>query len=432
MRLQKNHKLTRRAGFWIAAVAFAGLGMAVSACLPVIAQNGGDTSVTRRPNGQFEARIATDRTQYGSNRAVQITLSLTNLGQIPNAVSTGGRREYDFTVRDGRTRQAVYTMSKHRGPVRMVSFNLQPGQSRVNRELWDQRDDAGKPLPRGVYLIEATIYPQETVSTQVFLSENDRPGRPDLPDPDRPNPGNPGVPGRPGSPNTPFRNLESTLKASTRQVRPGNTVKFAYTVRNTAATAQVLSFRSGKQFDLTVVAPNGKTVWVDSSRKLYIQSLTELRLEPGASRTFETDWSVPQEASAGSYRVIAALEPILPGGNGNRDAQVAAAAITVAVGSGGGSEDPGNPGVPRVVSLRDLVNSGLRAVGQRVRVSGVYIGQQGGYGAPPVRRADWVIASEGVTMYISGEDPGVSAGNTVTVTGIVRRTSDGRTYIERL
>jgi hypothetical protein len=41
-----------------------------------------------------------------------------------------------------------------------------------------------------------------------------------------------------------------------------------------------------------------------------------------------------------------------------------------------------------------------------------------------------VISSEGVTLYVSGPDPSVSAGRMVTVTGTVRRTNDGRLYLE--
>lgn|GEM_PF-3372325 len=403
----------------------------VGTVMPAYAQIGGDTAVTRRPNGNYEASLYTDRTQYSANRAVQITMFLTYLGNIPNTIYTERNREYDFVVREGRTQKAVFTLSKHREPIRPVSISMRPGETRTYRELWDQRDDNGKPLPRGVYVIKARIHPQQAVTTQIFLSDRDGnprplPGKPE--NPGNPNPGKPenprpGYPGLPGGGNPPSKDsFASSLRASDTRVRPGQEVTLTYNVKNNSKAQFIYVFSSGKQFDMNATAPNGQIVWTDSRDKVYAMALTQLSFQPGETRTFTTKWVVPENARPGAYRLMAFLTP------SSQNLGQVPAAVTVMVSNEGGG---GNPGSPQEVSLREVVNSGAPMVGQRVTVSGVYIGLKGGYGSPPVSRSDWVLAGDGVTCYINGNTPALSLGSTVTVTGTIRRTSDGRIYLQR-
>jgi hypothetical protein len=81
----------------------------------------------------FEARIVTDRTQYRRGRAVEVTLSLTNITGVTLHPFPGNSREYDFWVRDGRTGQVVYTLSKHREKTRFEPYALASGESRYFR-----------------------------------------------------------------------------------------------------------------------------------------------------------------------------------------------------------------------------------------------------------------------------------------------------------
>lgn len=420
------------------------VGAALLAPMVAYAQ-GGDTSFTRRPNGQYEARIGTDRTQYTPNRAVQITMTMTNLLDRTASIAPGlNTRPYDYWVRDSRSNRVVYTLSKHRQFDRNNSYTLAGGESRTFREFWDQRDDAGKAVPSGVYVIEARLWPQETVSTQIFLSDRGG-GRPDPPSRPEPEPGPP-IPGKPtpGNPDNPIPGkpglirLRSTLQADRQRYAPGQTMTLTYTVVNGGTAPAVLNFTSGKQFDMTATAPNGRKVWQWSEGRMFPMMLTTLRLAPGESKVYSATWQLPNNVPVGAYRLYAFLTPRDMEGAG-----AASATVRVAFGNVGGNDGnnegewghPGRPNDPRPgrpvpVTLRDLINKGRNAVGQRVSVSGIYLGLRGGFGAPPVRRSDWVISSEGVSLYVSGPDPSVAAGRPVTVIGTVRRTNDGRLYLE--
>lgn len=387
------------------------------------AQVNGDSSVTQRPNGSIEARVSLDRTQYPSNRAVAVNMTVTNIGRQNQTITVGRNYSYDYSIRDSRTQRVVYQMSRHRQPSG-GNFTLRPGDVRTYRELWDQRDDSGKPVGAGVYVIEARIMPQGAVSTQFFLTGQGG-GRPDQ-DP-QPGPGDPGQPNPPGTPNNGLRGLLST---DTTRVQTGQTVRFTYTVDNQTRETMRLAFASGKQFDMAITGPQGRVVWTASQGMSYIQSLTQFELRPTERKVFQQRWTVPSNLAPGTYRVTAYLTPQ------RNPSGVGTAVTTIVVGGYNGPIRRGDEGreggSARVVGLRDLVNDGIRSVGKRVTVSGIYMGLRGGDGAPPVRRSDWVLASEGVSLYVSGPDQGVQPGGNVTVTATVRRTNDGRLYLDML
>jgi hypothetical protein len=430
-------------GILITALSISGVSLTAT---PAWAQfgSGGDTSVTRRPYNYLEGRIVTDRTNYASNRAVQITLSLTNLSNQRHSFATGKSPLYDVTVKDGRTNKVVYRASNHRNVPRGVNYTLVPEDTRTYRELWDQRDDSGNRVPPGVYIIEGAIYPQGTASTQVYLSDSGRPTEPGRP-------GEPGdSPGRPGDPNVPGRpapggRLSSTLQASRTRVQPGDTVTLTYTVLNRGEVPVTLPFSSSQRFDMTATGPQGRTVWQQSQDMMYAQALGQLELGPGQRQTFTARWQVDKSARPGAYNVIAFLTPR---NTGSGAVSKAPAALNVIVGSGSPSYgNSGNTGAPdtgmgtapsatapiRIVGPSVLAGpQGRSLVGQRVMVSGTYQGLKGGAGAPPARRSDWVLSGEGVTLYVSGSNPTTREGSPVTITGYVRQAADGRLYIESL
>lgn len=414
-------------------------GAAMLPASPAWAQFGGngDTSVTRRPYANLEGKIFTDRTNYTPGRAVQVTLSLENLTNQRRTFATGQNREYDISVKDGRSGKIVYRLSNHRNIRRGLTYTLQGNDSKTIRELWDQRDDRGNRVPTGVYIVEGSVWPQGTASTQIFIAEgDDRPGRPDRPDrPGRPDdPDRPGRPGEPGRP-TPGGSLNSTLQVDRTRVQPGDTVSLTYTIANRSDVPLIIPFASGKRFDMTATGPQGRQVWQQSEGMMYTQALGQIQIGPGQRQTFTARWQVDRNARPGSYQVLAFLTP-----RGN--ASKAPAVANIVVGGGGrayndGNPAPGNvvvtpaPGAVHIVGPRALAGpQGRSFIGQRVTVSGVYQGRQGGDGAPPSRRADWVLAGEGVTLYVSGNDPASQKGAPVTVTGYVRQTQDGRLYID--
>jgi hypothetical protein len=422
--------------------------------------NSGDSSVSRRPNVGFEARVQTDRTQYRPGRAVEVTMLLTNIARAAQRPFPGSNREYDFWVRDGRTNQVVYTLSKHRERRPFEPYGLDPGASRYFRELWDQRDDSGKRVPQGVYTVEARIWPQQTVSTQIYLSDEDEPSRPPRPrpgDPD-PNPGNPGD----------NDGLKTTLRADRTRVAPGDSVSLTYTVSNLSDAPLTLNFPSGKQFDMTATSQNGSLAWQQSRGLFYTQSFTRIRLNPGEQKVFNATWQIAPNVPGGVYRLSAFLTP-----QNARGQAYAPASFRLGIGNAGNDNGLGNgapggnggvynggftPGAPpsdgygrnggivvanptngpvimngvHLVGLREFVSPRASSyVGQRVTITGTYLGQKGGYGTPPRLRTDWVVVGDGTSIYVSGAVPtDAREGRNIVVTGTARRTNDGRVYID--
>jgi hypothetical protein len=409
--------------------------------------NSGDSSVTRRPNVGFEARVQTDRTQYGRERAVEVTMSLMNIASGNQRPFPGNNREYDFWVRDGRSNQVVYTLSKHRERRPFEPYGLDPGDSRYFRELWDQRDDSGKRVPSGVYTIEAKIWPQQTVSTQIYLSDADGPQRPPRPRPDDPTPG-PGIP-------SDNNGLRTTLRTDRARVAPGSTVNLTYTVTNFGNEPMTLRFNSGKQFDMTAIGPNGVLAWQQSKGLMYTLSLTQIRLNPGEEKVFTGTWQIAPNVPSGIYQLSAFLTP-----QNARGRAYAPASFQLTIGNGNGPYNGGSysggftPGTPpsdrggtvvanptngtvimpgvHLVGLAEFVSPRAASyVGQRVTISGTYLGQKGGYGTPPRRRTDWVVAGDGTSIYVSGPVPAnAREGTNIIATGTVRRTNDGRLFID--
>jgi hypothetical protein len=406
---------------------------------PLQAQvNSGETWSARRPHSTLEARLFTDRTNYNPNRAVQITLTMTNLANQRRIVTTGSNREFDYSVRDSRTNKIVYQLSKHRQQNGSASYSLNGGETRTIRELWDMKDDKGNRVPSGVYVIEGRFYPQNIVSRQIFIGEGA--GRPEPPE--RPSPGNP-LPGDPNSPPprpTPGSRLVSTLTTNRSRVQPGDVVQLTYTVWNRGDAPILIPFSSGKRFDVTAAAPGGQIVWQMSRDMMYTQALSQIEIAPGKQQTFMARWEVNRAMRPGSYTLLAFLTPR------TQNAPKGPATLNIVVGNaavapiapvnpgrpgnsgaiGGGMTVTPNPGAVRIVSLRMIASpQGKSLVGQRVTVTGNYLGPSGAAASP-----NWTLSGEGVTIPVKGTVPTLRNTITVTIAAIVRQAENGTLYLE--
>ncbi|MDX1933191.1 MAG: BsuPI-related putative proteinase inhibitor [Capsulimonadales bacterium] len=404
---------------------------AVLSCLPwgthpAHAQNdrGGNRNEIRQPIRTLEAALSTDRTQYGSRGAVRVTMTLTNLSDRRHSVNTGGKWQYDFLVRNARTGKAVFTLSRNWPRLPNGSFTLEGGASRTYRELWDRTDDSGKPLPSGVYVLEARLFPQDSVAVQIYLGGADS-GNP----PEEPGEEPPTLPGQPPRPGQPQTALTSALAVTPSVVAAGSEVTLNYSVRNGSSAPVTLRFSSGQRFDAIATNPERLPIWQLSRGMMFTQALGQVVIPGGETRTFTATWTVPPDAAVGRYSLNAFLTPMESRG---RPYLPASAVLTVgrpAPGTGDSLKPP--TGGATQVSARVLVSpAGATFVGRQVTLVGRFNGRQGGNGAPPVTRNDWVLASEGVTLYVTGKTPLAEVGSAIVITGTVRRTADGRIYLE--
>jgi hypothetical protein len=448
--------------------------------------NRSDTNTTTRGRSRdLRATITTDRNEYGPDRSVAVTMTLTNTGDrrvfVNNAVP------YELIIREerrgGNGGQIVWQSSRHGAMSglsqrRPISFDLEPGQTRTYRERWDQTDgDTRRRLPSGVYRVEARIAPQDQVSTQIYLAADRRDERYDR-DEDRYD----------------SRNIRSELRVdpASGTIRPGDTVRFEYAVTNTdRSRPRTFRFSSGRQFDMYALFPRlasggsssvrDRIAWQFSADLLHTQALTQFTLEPGERRTFRATWRTPRNLPAGSYTINAFLTPrdenaeayparatVRVGGTGSgyddydydnrgrRDNGRGTIPGTLRPGQGGYDEDDRrgprrgdlsgrddyrtndryfDPTLP-VVRLRDLSgynSSGRDWTNRYVTVSGVYRGvNPRGYGNPPVRSSDWLIEDGSAFLYVTNGAPlrDWRTGQRITISGVVRRNSTGGYYLE--
>ncbi len=395
----------------------------------------GGADSSRGAASDLRASVETDRTQYTPRRAVEITMRLTNLTDRPKEILLENAHEYDVIVRDARTGGAVWQWSRlpSAPPRQRRTVRIEPRQSRTHRALWDQTDNDGRRVRPGVYRIEATLYARDPVTTEVFLSgrEGD-----DGPQPG-PRPGPPEMLPRPGLP--PGRGdggatLRADLRLDQTSVRPGQPVTVTYAVTNSQSRPSVLRFSSGKQFDVVVRSGRaGQPVWRLSQDRMYTMALTQMTLEPGERRTFTAQWQPDRSLPEGAYEVEAFLTPMGEQGG----AASARATVRIESRPGGGlggraglPHRPGRDGDSPSIRLGDLFDDGRSYLGKRITLRGAYRGWRGGQGGPPVKRSDWVLEGDGRTIYVSGPMPEAGPGDAVTVTGTVRRTGDGRLYLE--
>jgi hypothetical protein len=89
---------------------------------------------------------------------VPLVFSVLNAGNAPVTLQLLGREPTaDFRISDSHDR-VVWT--RLRGQTMLGALRLYPldaGKRLSFRELWDQRSDAGQPVPPGVYLVRGVL-----------------------------------------------------------------------------------------------------------------------------------------------------------------------------------------------------------------------------------------------------------------------------------
>jgi len=100
-------------------------------------------------------------------QVVRLTLKLKNTGAARLEQPLGGRPPHDIVVtRDG---TEVWRWSKGRVVQDVLELKtLRPGEELAFDAEWDQRDEAGRPVPPGSYVVKGILRtdPPETLETK--------------------------------------------------------------------------------------------------------------------------------------------------------------------------------------------------------------------------------------------------------------------------
>lgn len=283
----------------------------------------------RNDSRRLEAWLYTDRTNYRPGSGVQLRITLTNNANTGASMPLPRQGEYAITITDTRTNRVIW--SRNRTQARGQSLQLNAGGTAQWTEFWDQRDSAGNVVPMGAYRIDVRVVDLLPLSAQVFLTDrvSDRPqpgngngnGNGGIVPPD-PVTGPPPTHGGIGNGNGNGRDqflfsaIRGNLVLSKNTVRPGDVVRFAYTVVNTSAQPITLTFGSSQLFDVWATAitrtPAGARtpVWRLGDGVAWAQMMQQVTLPGGGQRVFQGSWRIGSELAPGqSLNVSASLTP---------------------------------------------------------------------------------------------------------------------------
>jgi hypothetical protein len=136
---------------------YAVLGLIAALVLVAVAFAGPVTTVQR---GTLNLELAAGKAAYAVGEPVELTLTLSNRGAEPLVFQFNDGQRYDFVaMREDGT--VVWVWSRDKMFIQVLgSLTLAPGESRVYRDRWDQRDNDGAQVPPGRYIVEGVFPPR--------------------------------------------------------------------------------------------------------------------------------------------------------------------------------------------------------------------------------------------------------------------------------
>jgi len=112
----------------------------------------------------------------------------------------------------------------------------------------------------------------------------------------------------PGPPGKAVRALNVTLEIPKKRFSAGESVPLKLTLANGGGQPVIVPFRSGQKFDFELLR-DGKLIWNWANGRMFTQALAPMRLKPGESTSFTTQWDQRSNAGApvpaGAYTVRA-------------------------------------------------------------------------------------------------------------------------------
>lgn len=113
-----------------------------------------------------------------------------------------------------------------------------------------------------------------------------------------------------------------TLTVSKSQIKPGQSVRMAFTVVNTSGHSVTYNFSTGQRFNITATNAAGTAVWNWAAGRRFSPNLASLSLPPGKSFVYRAAWNgrdlsgrpVPPGAYTLSAHLTSDNRPAITGG----------------------------------------------------------------------------------------------------------------------
>lgn len=206
----------------------------------------------------------------------------------------------------------------------------------------------------------------------------------------------------------------------------GEPLTFQYAIRNDTSSPAVLTFPSGKQFDIWVTQGDGD-LFRASKGRVYTQAQTRLVLQPGETKTFCAQWNqmdmnTGKQVGPGAYMVYAQLT--------TEKTQPPVTSARFQIGMASAAMVP--------ITICEAISYAAQSVGRKVMIVATYRGAgpdpnvPNTKSGPPVTPNDWVICDATGCMYVTGAItlyPVKDIGTTMTVVGRIAKTDSGQVYL---
>ncbi|MDR5684060.1 MAG: BsuPI-related putative proteinase inhibitor [Armatimonadota bacterium] len=125
--------------------------------------------------GMLTVELAANKEAYAVGEPVELTLTLSNRGTGPLVFQFNDGQRYDF-VATGEDGTVVWVWSRDKAFIQVLgTLTITPGESRVYRDRWDQKDDRGVQVRPGRYVIEGVFPPRRLAGTQPDRPAADNP-----------------------------------------------------------------------------------------------------------------------------------------------------------------------------------------------------------------------------------------------------------------
>lgn len=132
----------------------------------------GDDRKTFQTRLELQDQSGNVKNEFSQTEPVTLVLYITNLTDSPQTLVVTSPQTYEFLVADSTGSQVLWHWSFGKGfPAVMVELQFSGGETKIYKEIWDQKDDAGTPVSVGNYIAQGFVWTLEEVRSQ-FSSDS--------------------------------------------------------------------------------------------------------------------------------------------------------------------------------------------------------------------------------------------------------------------
>lgn len=108
--------------------------------------------------GEIEVRATVDKSIFHEGESIRFTITATNTCDTTRELTFPTGQNFDIAVSPLDTKTPAWTWSHHMAFTMVVrEVEIKPGQSLTFHATWNQQDDNGKPMPRGIYDVRCKL-----------------------------------------------------------------------------------------------------------------------------------------------------------------------------------------------------------------------------------------------------------------------------------